>query len=67
MCMYVCPCVGIYMTMPEDVIRTTGNGVTGSCNPVDLGAGNQTNPLQKQDVLLTDRLSLHPLFFNFKR
>jgi hypothetical protein len=34
--------------------------VTGSCKPLNLGTGKQTNPLEKQPVLLTTESSLHP-------
>lgn len=55
------------MRMNADALRSQGVGfsgsrVTGSCEPPDGGARNQTGPLQEQPVILTTKPSLHSLY-----
>lgn len=39
--------------MPETSDTLGAAAVIGSCEPSDMGAGNQTRPLQKKQVLFT--------------
>lgn len=44
----MCACV----QMPEEGIRSPKSGVTGGCDPPEMGDGNQTQPLEEQPALL---------------
>lgn len=40
LCVQMCMCVPVHMThAPEESTGLSGDGVTGSCEPPDLGAG----------------------------
>lgn len=57
----MCVCIFVCRSLwrPEEGVISTGNGITGSCEPLVLGA--DSGPLKKHKVLLTNEPSLQPL------
>lgn len=53
---HVCGCL-----WPEEAVGFPRAGITSSCEPPDMDIGNQTCPLEEQEVLLTPE----PLRCNF--
>lgn len=54
-------CIGVYATymwvFPESRRKDSGAWITGGCKPLNVGAGNGTLVLCKQQLLLTTELS----------
>lgn len=51
--LFTCICVCTCVQTPEEVVQSPGAGITGSTEPFDVSAGNQTQVfLQEQYALL---------------
>lgn len=49
------------MRAPKESIGLSGDGVTGSCEPTNLGTGAELSPLLEQYTLITTEPSPTPL------